>query len=357
MNKQFENIDQYLDQVQMYLEPLSDKDQIIKELRAHIWDQANRLSEENPGLTIQAAFHEALLMMEDPRTLADKFLEEEPSDSVSDWRSPIKVPETKVQNEQFLVLAIVGFAAVIIMALAIQMISNDIVVSIIAVVIGMLAIGMFTFGLYLSDEKLFQDQLDRFRGLFQKSEDYPQESMQTSSVPFVREKPVKEVGFWRAFGEHLGGFLGGVFIIFAIAFIFLLEQMPFFNLPLFNENWYPIGALATYGALLAGLVYCGFLVIFGRIRATRLASATRNIIGFVCAVILIWYYPFTLELAILAQNIPEVMGDPDLLLLVSKSDLFLRLIIGISGIISGISALYDVFKFGAWQPSDRKSLI
>jgi hypothetical protein len=229
-------------------------------------------------------------------------------------------------------------------------------VSIIAVIIGMLAIGMFTFGLYLSDERLFQEQLDRFRGLFQKSESSSQEPMKTSSF-IQQEKPTREVGFWSAFGEHLGGFLGGVFIIFVISFIFLLEQMPFFNLPLFNENWYPIGALATYGALIAGLVYCGFLVVFGRIRATRLASATRNIIGFICAVVLIWYYPFTLELAILAQNIPEVMGDPDLLLLVSKSDLFLRLIIGISGIISGISGLYDVFKFGAWQPTDRKSLI
>ena len=355
MNKQVETVDQYLEQVRKYLEPLSDKDQIIKELRAHIWDQANKLSEENRGLSVQAAFDQAILMMEDPKTLADKFLEEEPSDFGSDWKSPIKVPENKIQNEQFLVLAIVGFAAVIIMALTIQIISNDLIVSIIAVILGMLAIGMFTFGLYLSDERLFQEQLDRFRGLFQKSEGYPEKPMKASS--YIQEKPTKEVGFWSAFGEHLGGFLGGIFIIFVIAFIFLLEQMPLFNLPLFNENWYPIGALATYGALIVGLVYCAFLVVFGRIRATRLASATRNIIGFICAAILIWYYPFTLELAILAQNIPEVMGDPDLLLLVSKSDLFLRLIIGISGIISGISALYDVFKFGAWQPSDRKSLI
>jgi uncharacterized protein (UPF0147 family) len=359
MNKQLETVDQYLEQVSKYLEPLSDKDQIIKELRAHIWDHANRLSEENKELSVQAAFDQAILMMEDPKTLADKFLEDEPSDFASDWKSPIKVPETKVQNQQFLVLAIVGFAAVIIMALTIQMISNDVVVSIIAVIIGMLAIGMFTFGLYLSDEKLFQEQLDRFRELFQKSESSPQEPMKASSVSFIREKTVgvKEVGFWSAFGEHLGGFLGGVFIVFVIAFIFLLEQMPLFNLPLFNENWYPIGALATYGALGVGLVYCAFLVIFGRIRVTRLASATRNVIGFTCAVILIWYYPFTLELAILAQNIPEVMSNPDLLFLVAKSDLILRLIIGISGIISGISALYDVFKFGAWQPSDRKSLI
>ncbi|MFX0123210.1 MAG: hypothetical protein ACFFAE_06190 [Candidatus Hodarchaeota archaeon] len=357
MNKQLETVDQYLEQVSKYLEPLSDKDQIIKELRAHIWDQANKLSEENKELSVQAAFDQAILMMEDPKILADKFLEDEPSDFATDWKSPIKKPEKKVQNEQFLVLSIVGFAAVLLMAWVLQMISDDLTISLIAVTLGGIAVGMFIFGLYISDDKLFQDQLDRFRGLFQKSGDSPQEPMKTSSVPFVREKPAREVGFWSAFGEHLGGFLGGVFIIFVIAFIFLLEQMPLFNLPLFNENWYPIGALATYGALVASLAYCAFLVVFGRIRATRLASTAKNIIGFTCATILIWYYPFTLQEAIIAQNIPELMTNADFVLLVSKSDLFLRLIIGISGIISGVSALYDVFKFGAWKPSDRKSLI
>ena len=359
MNKQLESVDQYLEQVSKYLEPLSDKDQIIKELRAHIWDQANRLSEENKGLSVQAAFDQAILLMEDPKTLADKFLEEEPSDFAADWKSPIKVPEAKVQNEQFLVLAVVGFAAVLVMALSIQIMSNDLVVSLLAVIIGVLAIGMFTFGLYLSDEKLFQEQLSRFRELFQRPESSTQGTMSASSkeVSFIREKPVitKEVGFWSAFGEHLGGFLGGVFIIFVIAFIFLLDTMNY--LPLFNENWYITGALAVYIALGSALAYSAFLVIFGRVRVTRLVSAGKNIVGMICAVVLVLNYPFTLEVAILAQNIPEIISDPDLLQLVSRADIFLRLVIGISGIISAISALYDVFKFGAWKPSDRKSLI
>lgn len=354
MNKQFETVEQYLDQVRMYLEPLADKDQIIKELRTHLWDQANRLSEENKGLSIQEAFNQAILRMEDPKALAAKFLEEEPSD-FTDWKSPIKVPETKVQTEQFLVLAIIGFAAVLVMALSIQMTSNDLVVSLLAVTIGVLAIGMFTFGLYLSDTKLFQEQLSRFREMFQR----PESSTQTSStdVTFIREKPMitKEVGFWSAFGEHLGGFFGGIFIIFVIAFIFLLDTMNY--LPLFNQNWYTTGALAVYLALVSSLVYSAFLVIFGRVRVTRLVSAGKNIIGLICALVLILNYPFTLEVAILAQNIPEIMSDPELMQLVSRADIFLRLVIGISGIISGISALYDVFKFGAWKPSDRKSLI
>ncbi|MFX0014337.1 MAG: hypothetical protein ACFFB2_08370 [Promethearchaeota archaeon] len=354
MNKQLETVEQYLDQVRVHLAPLTDRDQIIKELRAHIWDQANKLSEK--GLSVQEAFDQAILLMEDPKTLAAKFLEEEPSDLASDWKSPLKVPESKVQNEQFLVLGIIGFAAVLVMALVIQIVSNDLVISLIAVVMGLVAVGMFTFGLYLSDEKLFQEQLSRFRAIFQKPISPIRGKKSVSSeVTFVRERHVREVGFWSAFGEHLGGFFGGIVIMFVIVLIFILDTTNY--LPLFNTNWYIIGALATYLTLGTGLAYSAFLVVFGRVRVTRLVSAGKNIIGLICAVILILYYPFTLELAILAQNIPEIMGDPDLLVWISKSDLFLRWIIGIIGIISGISALYDVFKFGAWQPSDRRSLI
>ncbi|MFX1283992.1 MAG: hypothetical protein ACFFB5_10070 [Promethearchaeota archaeon] len=355
MSKQSESVEQYLEQVGMYLEPLADRDQIIRELRSHIWDQANRLSEENKGLSVQAAFDQAILLMEDPQTLAAKFLEEESSDFAVDWKSPLKVPEAKVRNEQFLVLAIVGFAAVLIMSLTIQIISNDLLVSLIAVVIGILAIGMFTFGLYQSDEKLFQEQLTRFRALFQRPESSKQGMK--GDISFIREKSVliRDVGFWSAFGEHLGGFFGGIFIAFLIGVIFVLDTSNL--LPLFNENWYTIGALATYVVLGSSLAYSAFMVVFGRIRTTRLLSAAKNVIGFSCAIILVVYYPFTLKLAILAQNIPEVMTDPDFLLIVSKADLFLQMIIGISGIISGISALYDMFKFGAWKPSDRKSLI
>ncbi|MFX0185921.1 MAG: hypothetical protein ACFE95_22785 [Candidatus Hodarchaeota archaeon] len=51
------------------------------------------------------------------------------------------------------------------------------------------------------------------------------------------------------------------------------------------------------------------------------------------------------------------MSDSDLLSIVGNADLILQVIIGISGVISGISALYDTFKFGVWKASDRKSLI
>jgi hypothetical protein len=43
--------------------------------------------------------------------------------------------------------------------------------------------------------------------------------------------------------------------------------------------------------------------------------------------------------------------------LLSNADTILPAIIGLVAIISFLSALYDVFKFGAWKESDRKSLI
>ncbi|MFX0183822.1 MAG: hypothetical protein ACFE95_12130 [Candidatus Hodarchaeota archaeon] len=355
--KEHESVEKYLEEVSNYLEPIADRDQIIKELRAHIWDVANQISERKPELTIQAAFAQAVLRMEDPQTLASKFLEEETTDFKADWKAPVTIPEKKVQNEQFLILAIVGFASVLVMSWIIQIVSQNTLVTIISIFLGILAAGLFTLGLYLSDERLFREQIARFRELLHKpSSDQKIVTGSEDRVTFVQaETGYKEVGFWSAFGEHLGGLFGGIFFGFLIALIFILDSTNV--LPLFNENWNIIGRLAIYFALGTSLAYSASLVIFGRIRVTRLFSAAQNVIGLICAVILVLYYPFTLELAILAQNIPEVMSDPDLLSLVSNADLILQVIIGISGVLSGISALYDSFKFGAWQPSDRKSLI
>ncbi|MFX0094719.1 MAG: hypothetical protein ACFFBD_23485, partial [Candidatus Hodarchaeota archaeon] len=256
MTKQLESVEQYLEQVSKYLEPLSDKDQIITELRAHIWDQANRLSEENKELSVQAAFDQAIRMMENPEILAAKFLEEESGTTRIDWKAPIKAPEVKVKNEQFLILAIVGFGAVIVMSWILQMTTDEPVISIVSLILGIFATGMFILGLHLSDEKLFRKQLTRFRELFQKPPSLSKGTPNTSGagMSFVKDGSItiKEVGFWRAFGEHFVGVIIGIFIVFAFAFLFLLETM---NLPLFNDKWYPIGALATYIALGTYLAY------------------------------------------------------------------------------------------------------
>ncbi|MHA2224379.1 MAG: hypothetical protein ACXAC8_04205, partial [Candidatus Hodarchaeales archaeon] len=287
--KKHETVENYLSEVSRYLEPLSDKDQVVKELRAHIWDQASQISERNPKISITEAFDQATLMMEDPQILAENFLEEESSDSRIEWKKPLRAPEAKLQNEQFIVLAIIGFGAVLAMSWIIQILSNNLLVSGVSVVIGLLAMGVLILGLYQSDERLFREQIEKFRELFQKpqSSDYL-----IQKAEFVSEKSVvtKEAGFWSAFGEHLGGFFGGIFIGFLIIFLFFNELTQW--IPLYNNNWYIGAGLVVYFSLAVGLIKSIWLVAFGRIRYTRLMSAVANFVGGICAVVIVIYFPF-----------------------------------------------------------------
>ncbi|MHA2176034.1 MAG: hypothetical protein ACXABI_14485, partial [Candidatus Hodarchaeales archaeon] len=86
MELNYKNVDDYLEEVGKYLNSLPDKEQIIKELQAHIWDLAQQISKKEKGLTVQESFEQALMIMEDPKTLADKFLEED-SKIESDWKT------------------------------------------------------------------------------------------------------------------------------------------------------------------------------------------------------------------------------------------------------------------------------
>ena len=364
MNQSYENVEEYLAKVAEHLEPLPDKDQILKELRAHIWDLSNRISDKGKGLSIQECFEQALMMMEDPKTLASKFLEEEDAQK-TEWKTPLRTPETKVQNEQFIVLAVVGVAAVILFSWILQLISNNPFVALSSFLLGTMVMGVFILALYISDERLFKEQLHKLRWSFQRSYEEMKEELKryttpppkTRKVVFYKEaetEVTKEVGFWGAFGEHLGGFIGGVFIVLFMAFLFYLDITGF---PLFNENWYFIGALVVYISLGASLFYSGFLVLFGKIRISRLLSAVKNLINAGSSVILLVFYSFTVQLAANAVMPADLILDPDFNPIFQNLDVFVQFIIGITGIISFIQGLYDIFKFGAWKTSDRKSLI
>ncbi len=363
MNTTYKEIDDYLAEVGRYLDPLADKDQILKELQAHIWDLAHNISEKQKGLTIHESFEQALMIMEDPKTLASKFLEEE-SNIANEWKTPLTRPESKIQNEQFIILALAGFIGIMAIAWIIQMATNDPFVSFLSFVMGLIGIAFFMMALYISDEKTFKEQILKLRVSFQKSyEEIKAEfNKKTTPVPkksldvyYVREDPRKpEVSFWSAFGQHLGGFFGGIFTVLAIAFFLYLEIS---DIPIFNDNWYLISGLAIYLSLIISIGYNAFLVLFGRIRVTRLASAVKNIASGVSGIIVLIYFPFTLTEAITAYAPADVLADPDVFWFIQNADLFLLVIFGIVTVISFLSALYDIFKFGAWKGSDRKSLI
>ena len=364
MNNINEQVNDYLNEVRHHLEPLSDKEQILKELKAHIWDLAHEISSSKDRLTIQDGFDQALLIMEDPKTLASKFIEEE-SNISSEWKSPLTTPESKIQNEQFIILAAVGFAGVISIAFILQLVTNDPLISILSFVLGIFGTAFFILTLYITDEKSFKEQVTKMREAFQKSYDeikvefdrrttpVPKKAM-VEFYPSEKSEVIKEVGFWGALGQHLGGVISGFFLSLFLAFLIYLEVS---GIPVFNENWYFISGMALYFSLFVDIGYSAFVVIFGRIRLTRLISAGQNIISGLSGIVVLIYYPFTVAQAFTATFPTDFVSNPDLSQIVSSADVGVQAIIGLVIVISFLSALYDVFKFGAWKSSDRKSLI
>jgi len=364
MNNINEQVNDYLNEVRHYLESLADKEQILKELKAHIWDLAHEISSGKESLTIQDGFDQALMIMEDPKTLASKFLEEE-SEITSDWKSPLRTPESKIGNEQFFMMATVGFVGVIFIAIILQLATNDPIISLLSFVLGIIVTSFFILTLYITDEKTFKEQLKKMRESFQKSYEDIRAEFDRRTTPMPKKtvvefqaseksESIREVGFWGAFGQHLGGVFSGFFVSLLLAFLIYLEVS---GTPAFNVNWYLISGSVLYFSLFVDIGYSAFIVIFGRIRLTRLVSAGQNIISGISGIVLLVYYPFTIAQAFAASFPADVVSNPDLIEIMSRADVGAHVIIGIIAIISFLSALYDVFKFGAWKSSDRKSLI
>ncbi len=345
MNKEQDNVESYLEEVRRHLTPLTDRESIIKELRTHIWDLANKISnEENIGT--QEAFLKAIDQMEDPEVLAAKFLDEDKQT----LRSKRIFPEVQINDEQIIILVLVGFIAVSLVSAILQFtIENPIFIGF-AWLSGFLALALFILILYFKDEKSFQYQLEKLRQTFLK----PSETKKA----FVEVDEEKDSGFWPAFGEHLGGLIGGFFVGLLIVFLFVNDVTNL--IPLYNANWYFIGGIVVYISLFASLIKHAWFVAFGKIRVSRLVSAGEHIIAGMAAIILIIYFPFTIGEAINAVVInplpPGTLEEPVLSFFTNIDD-FARIITGIGGIINFIEALYDVFKFGAWKPTDRRSLI
>ncbi|MFW9993998.1 MAG: hypothetical protein ACFFD4_18280 [Candidatus Odinarchaeota archaeon] len=354
MNERIEPVEKYLNEVSKHLGALPDRDQIIKELRAHVWDLANRLSIEK-GLSVQDAFTVAVQRMEEPPVLAAKFLDEEPSYARSEWRTPITTPESKVKNEQFMVIAIIGIFSVALVALLVSTTSiggtSSMVTSLaflLSLVVGLLVIGMFVTALYFYDEKLFREQLENLRSIFLKTQNGAATRI---TKPARINGKSKETSAWSAFGEHLGGLLGAFFMSLVIVFLLFIDVTGI--IPLYNENWYTVGFIATYVSLGAMLVHSLFKLVFGRVRATRLVSAGVSTIAAICSIVLILFYPFTIEIALEAIVPNAMVGIPE----VFDGDTGLKVILGISAVMQILDALYNMFKFGAWKPGDRKSLL
>lgn len=408
MKKDITDVESYLSEVRKYLASLPDADAIVSELRSHIWDTANKISIED-GVSVEDSFRYALAQMEDPRTLASNFVDEEvvqtaptkpttESSTVVQLKQPATaVPETKVNDKQFFALGIVGFIVVMMLATIASIDTEQPAIFIVSFIVGTLAIGAFTFILYFYDEKLFNEQLDQLRIKFNKIstkivDDVSKTidkrksygSNRNSGAAFVNKdgEPVKvqsrNVGYYATrksrtgiqyyvkeitskgtskwtFLEHLGGLFSFIFQALLMGFLLALDYGT--DVPLFNDNWHYTGMILVFSTLGIQMIASLIRLVVGRIRATRLISAFVSLVVGSCAVALVIIYPFTLGEAFNFALAAKI-DDPEALhALVTYGDSVFRTILAVIAGISFMKAAYNIFKFGSWRPSDNKSLL
>ena len=328
MNHTDKIVDKYLTEVGSHLNALVDKDQILNELRQHIWDVAQAISQEENVPETQA-FEIALTQMETPKTLAEKFLGE----STQHERFS---PERKITEQNFLIIGLLGCGFVAVASAIYTIISSETwIFWVFTFIPGMaLVLGSLLY-FYFYNEKEFQEQMILFREEIQKQ--------------FKTGKTAKPVGFWGSLTTHLGGLIGALSVLFAMILVLWIDINDV--LPLFNDNWYYTGAFACYIAWITSFFTYLSRLFLGQIRISRLISAADNTIGSLCLTTLFIIYPFTVGdalVSLLGSTIPSFLVN---------ADFFLQIIFGIAAIVMIISAMYDFFRFGIWLPEDKKSLL
>lgn len=340
-------VQDYLNEVDMLLGSIQDKDQIIQELRAHLWDLAHNISKQE-NIDVTKAFEIALSRIEKPKILADRFLSE-----YEDTNQKYS-PENRITEKQFLIMSIIGLTFVGFISGVFTILSSESwIFWIFTLVPGItLSVG-FVIYLYVKDEKQFHEEMDLFKSKIR--EQFSQSGKQKEATKKTEILGISiDWSFWSAFGEHFGGLLGAIVIIFSMVLFLWIEATDF--LPLFNANWYTTGAAALYIGWTASLFAYIAQFFLGRIRVSRLISAAENTIVCLSLITLLLAYPFTAGQTFLVL-IGSSISDPNLLAFFSNADFYIKLIFGIVAIIEIISATYDIFKFGLWQPEDKKSLL
>ncbi|MHA2365918.1 MAG: hypothetical protein ACXAC7_18305 [Candidatus Hodarchaeales archaeon] len=377
MSNQYGDVENYLKEVQTFLGDLPDKETIIQELRTHIWDLANDFSEKK-GISVQKAFTLALQEMEDPQILAARFLEEEKLDQVIDskstssWKAPARdIPEYKIEPIQFLVVGVIGILLVLAMAALVAITTDDPFVFVISLIFGVLTIGLFMFILYYKDDQIYQEQITLLRTKFTKwkGDTQPKLDKMKSNLQKTKVSPI-----WGNLGGHLEGF-GNFFLLILLSFVVMwltfgqgnfkigdtdINVGPdsfFTDFQLFDEKlWIPVGVTLVFIIIGIKMIQALIQIAVGKIQVSRLISAFVNVIIASCFTLLVIFYPFTLEQALIYifTDFTTIVDDPTVF---SQADMWVRLILGIIAIVHFLNAIYDIIKFGYWKTSERKSLL
>ncbi|MFX1507598.1 MAG: hypothetical protein ACFFDC_16050 [Promethearchaeota archaeon] len=326
MNITDENVNEYLDQVKRRLKSLDDKDQILQELKTHIWDVAQDIATEE-NVSVSQAFEIALTRMEDPDTLANRFLTE-----YEEFEG--RYPENRITEQQFLIIGALGLVFVAIVSAVFTAISSESwIFWVFTLIPGVILAVIAVVYLYYKDEQDFQEQMELFR------EEIRQQFFEG------KEKEIEPTSSWGALRTHVGGLIGALAVIVTMVLMFWITVTE--ALPLFNENWFISGALACYITWTANLFAYLAQFFLGRIRVSRLITAADNTIASLAMITLFLAYPFTVGQASIALGLPFLSGI----------DSILWIILAIATVVMAVSAMYNFVKFGIWQPEEKKSLL
>ena len=274
---------------------LPDAEDFVQELRTHIWESANKYATHD-HLRIEQAFRIALDNMEDPEVLANRFYEESgyeytSSQDPSTYSTPSHssfsqsfqqksvVPERKLDQDKFLLIAVLGFFAVMIIGGTLVATIHDPVISILGSLIQMAAFVIFIGYLYYRDDQTFQDQITRLREKFEKAHAEHLENKSAKGISNRERRSLKrELRKMRregrqttsldAFFIHLGAFLGAVFMF---AVILLLIYVSYIRVvPFFNDYWYSIGLVIFIIMIGSQMIYFAAKAFLGQVRGLRM---------------------------------------------------------------------------------------
>ncbi len=354
MNNNVSNeVELYLNEVNELLGNLPDKQDIIHELRTHIWDEANHLSSKK-GLSFSDAFREAIDRMENPQALAEKFISTEPSDSSESYKgvgskftSQSYVPERSITREQYVLMGLLGMLSVLIFSpiISFSLTSGEFLpfLFVLSFVVGLIIIIFFLLFMYYQDEKTRNAQIVELRKRFQKI-----------SFQFQSTKSKYPASWWSKLGEHAAGIgMLWLMIIASAAVIYLTFGLPYPSL--LNDNWFYLGFIIVGISLIIEASTAIFTIALGRVRILRLINGMKHFLLAILTLILLIYYPLSLTDTIM-EFLPADI-NPQVFNFLENIDFYAKIFLGLIASLHWMAGLYDLFKYGFWKLSDRKSLI
>ena len=361
MNNTMNDLEAYLNIVKAELGHHPDAEDIIQELRAHIWDVANGIAAKI-GSSVEESFIMALEQMEEPQILGSKFqIEELPPTPI--WKEPRSVlPEKKLTDREFILLGIIGlFAATVILSIIswvdqltdTNLDSFNFIVGLVQVAI---LIALIVGFLYYRNEHEFKNQVQNLRDKFGKMEVKEVVAPTLVLGPKTEKKDdclsdemkdALELHFQGLFQIILG-----ILVIIATLYITFIAKWD-----LFTDYWFSIGLFVVIFLQIADIIKGTIKMFVGEIRISRLIHCTVGILYFLGTIIMVVFYPYDIAGWFETITDPTARSIVDAITsVISRPDYWFRIFMIVAGVFALMDAFYNLGKFGMWEPSHQKSL-